>query len=52
VYSEDVRNINPAAIFNLEKKLHSFHEQLPSFLRVDDAENLQSCVPPHILCLK
>ncbi|KAL3456018.1 fungal-specific transcription factor domain-containing protein [Aspergillus heterothallicus] len=51
VYSEDVRNINPAAIFNLEKKLHSFHEQLPGFLRVDDAENLQTCVPPHILCL-
>jgi hypothetical protein len=52
VYSEDVRNINPAAIFRLEKKLRCFHEQLPSFLRVDDAANLQSCVPPHILCLK
>ncbi|OJI95766.1 hypothetical protein ASPVEDRAFT_119458 [Aspergillus versicolor CBS 583.65] len=51
VYSEDVRNINPAAIFRLEKKLRCFHEQLPSFLRVDDAANLQSCVPPHILCL-
>ncbi|KAL3480560.1 fungal-specific transcription factor domain-containing protein [Aspergillus californicus] len=51
VYSEGVGNINPNEIFDLEKKLHSFHEQLPNALRIEDAANLQSCVPPHILCL-
>ncbi|KAL4881368.1 fungal-specific transcription factor domain-containing protein [Aspergillus karnatakaensis] len=51
VYNEASCNINPTAIFALEKKLHSFHEHLPASLRIDDAASLQTCVPPHILCL-
>lgn len=52
VYSGTARNINTNAIFDLEKKLNAFHQQLPDSLRIENAAGLQSCVPPHILCLK
>ncbi|PLB53497.1 hypothetical protein P170DRAFT_400774 [Aspergillus steynii IBT 23096] len=52
VYSGTARNITPASIFGLERKLHAFHRRLPDALRIEDPSNLQSCVPPHILlCL-
>jgi hypothetical protein len=52
VYSGTTRNINPSVILKLENKMVAFHEQLPAALRIEDAANLQTCVPPHILCLK
>ncbi|KAL4928304.1 uncharacterized protein BDV17DRAFT_291794 [Aspergillus undulatus] len=51
VYSEAADRINTNAIYALEKKLYSFHEQLPAALRVEDATHLQTCILPHILCL-
>ncbi|KAL4949479.1 fungal-specific transcription factor domain-containing protein [Aspergillus filifer] len=51
VYSEAADRINTSAIYALEKRLYSFHEQLPAALRVEDATHLQTCIPPHILCL-
>lgn len=52
VYNSSTRNISPSSIFELEDKLTKFHRNLPDSLKVDQGDNLQSCVPPHILCLK
>ncbi|KAB8272684.1 fungal-specific transcription factor domain-containing protein [Aspergillus minisclerotigenes] len=51
VYIHPSRNINPDDIFRLEEKLVSFHKNLPSSLRFEEGANVQTCVPPHILCL-
>ncbi|KAI9928606.1 hypothetical protein MW887_001821 [Aspergillus wentii] len=51
VYNGSTRNINPSVIFALEDRLAKFHRNLPDSLKVDEGVNLQSCVPPHILCL-
>ncbi|PYI30070.1 hypothetical protein BP00DRAFT_374036 [Aspergillus indologenus CBS 114.80] len=51
VYGGNTHKTTPNAILNLEKRLRTFHQQLPDSLRIDDVAELPSCIPPHILCL-
>ncbi|OOQ85002.1 nitrogen assimilation transcription factor nirA [Penicillium brasilianum] len=52
VYKGPARNIDPKVIFELERKLAQFHQNLPDSLKIGEGANVQICVPPHILCLK
>ncbi|RAH53130.1 CHA4 activatory protein [Aspergillus piperis CBS 112811] len=51
IYNGPVGNVEMSVISDLENKLMAFRQELPAALQIEDPTSLQSCVPPHILCL-
>ncbi|KAH8894379.1 hypothetical protein GQ53DRAFT_717109 [Thozetella sp. PMI_491] len=51
IYNRRVVNLDTETVSALEKKFRSFHQGLPSYIRVDDIDSLPSCPPPHVFSL-
>ena len=52
IYTGRIGGLKVQQVLSLEKNLRGFYEQLPTSLKIDSANNLEYCPPPHTFCLQ